>query len=413
MASTVIPVGSALAGKVFGAAVFADATTAETLTKNMIGPAPKIGEAVGKLEKKQTDPGYPIVQVTDLTKGGGDKVSVDLFHILQGLPVMGDEKMDGKLMRLTSSSQDVVINQMRAGVDGGGRMTQQRTVHDLRKLGRAALAGYWSRMMNQIRIVHLSGARGSLNPPRWHVPLETHADYAGIMVNSVLAPTYNRHLYAGDATGIDSIDTTDVITLATIDKLKTILDEADTPLAPVRMVGDKVSEMSPLALMLVTPRQWATIQRNTSGDDWKTFLASAGQRGMNNPLFTGSGVGMWNGILIRQSPDLIRFNPSSVVTVATSADTFTTTTVQVPAFTDGAVDRALILGAQALAEVWGKNSQSGGAMNWFEQPVDHNNGYEASVSAIGGCSKLRFPDSAGVDTDHGVFVLDSYAASPT
>src|SRR5690606_28698261 len=132
--------------------------------------------------------------------------------------------------------------------------------------------------------------------------------------------------------------------------------------------------------------------------------------------------GLWNGILVRKTQRAVRFYQGTTVTVATSADSFTTTTVQIAADQfDGngstapgvhAVDRAFLLGAQAIAEVWGKDSETGTHMRWWEERIDHGNAWEASVAGIGGCSKLRFADSNGVDTDHGVMVIDSYAPDP-
>jgi hypothetical protein len=49
-------------------------------------------------------------------------------------------------MSLTYSSMDVQINQYRGGADAGGKMTQQRTVWNLRGIAMAGLtnwAGGW------------------------------------------------------------------------------------------------------------------------------------------------------------------------------------------------------------------------------------------------------------------------------
>lgn len=414
MAQTQVPFNSPLAAKVFGAAVFAQMTRQPTLTNRLVGNAPKSESANAKL-RQQTSPDYPIVRVTDLATESGGAVTVDLFNILQGKPVMGDQKLQGRLMNLKYSSMEVRVDQMRGGIDTGGRMTRQRTVHDLRSIGRAGLSGWWSRCLDQVRLVHLAGARGSVDIPDWVVPLDTDPEFSSIMVNPVVAPTYNRHLFAGDATSISTLDSTDIMTLDTINRVRTILDEAATPLQPIKLMDDPASEMEPLAIMLVSPRQWSTILKNSSGNDLQSFLRDAGERGSKNPLFTGSHVGMWNGILVRKMTNLIRFSPGATVKVATSGAVFTETTDTVPAFAQGAtMDRAIILGAQALVEAWGKDSTSGTHMKWFEREVaeDHGASHEASVTGIGGAAKLRFRDASGVDTDHGVYVLDSYAPAP-
>lgn len=412
MPQTVIPFGHPLARKIFGAAVFTEITRKQTFGNRLTGAAPTLSAETAKAERMQTAPGYPCIRVTDLTKTRGDTVSVDMFNIIQGKPVMGDKKLSGRMMALKSRSQDIKINQMRGGVDPGGRMTQQRTVHDLRTVGRIELSGWWARALDQGKLVHFAGARGSMNTADWVIPLVSDPDFAEIMVNTVTAPTFNRHFYAGDATALDTLDTADIMTLDDIDRLRAAIDEADIPLQPIMFPDDPASNDEPLYVLYVSSRVWHYLQTRTGDKAWRTFLANARERGSKNPLFTGE-PGMWNGILVRKSARAIRFLPGDVVTVATSAASYTETTKTIPALaTDYAVDRCVLLGAQALAEVWGKDSDSGMHMRWHEEVTDHGSTYEASVAGMGGCSKLRFADANGVDTDHGVMVLDCVAPDP-
>ena len=84
----------------------------------------------------------------------GDRVTVDLFNILQGLPTMGDRKISGRMMSQTSDTMEVTVNQMRGGVDPGGRMTQHRTVYNLRTIVRANLVGRCPRRSGHSRLDH-------------------------------------------------------------------------------------------------------------------------------------------------------------------------------------------------------------------------------------------------------------------
>lgn len=416
---TVIPAGHPMARKVFGAAVFAELTRKQSFSNRLTGPAPGQAEAERTHSRNQSSPNYPFVRVTDLSKGRGDTVTVDLFNILSGKPVMGDKKIAGKMMALTSSTQEIKLNQMRGGIDPGGRMTQHRTVHNLRSIGRAELVGWWTRYLDQAKLVHAGGARGDMDTDDWVIPLASDPDFAEIMVNTVKAPTYNRHFYAGDATAIDELDTSDILTLDDIDKLRAEIDEADNPPSPIILPDDPAAEDEALYCLYVTTRQWHHLQTRTGEKAWRTFLMNARERGAKNPLFAGN-PGMWNGILVKKMGQrAIRFHQGTSVTVATSADSYTETTVTVPTFVGGseagvhAVDRAILLGGQALAEVWGRDSESGTHMRWWEELTDHGNTWEGSVSGIGGFDKLRFENKAGVDTDHGILVLDSYAPAPS
>jgi N4-gp56 family major capsid protein len=417
VAQTVIPVGHPLARKIYSAAVFAEYCRQPSLTQRLTGPAPTMGSATSILEKMSTDRGYPIVRMTDLSKGGGDTIQMDAFNLIEGLPTMGDRKLSGRMMDLSSNVMTMTLNQVRGGVDAGGRMSQHRTVHDLRTVGRSALAGWYARMADQVKMVHMAGARGDDNKKEWVVPLSSHPEFTEIMVNPVLAPTYNRHFYAGSATSLATMTETDYLTLDDLDRLRAAVDELDVPLPPVRFEGDAIADDSPMYVLLVPPRVYHNLVRQSTEKSLRTFQMNARERGVNNPLFKGE-VGMWNGILVKKINMPIRFNPGTSVTVATSASTFTTTTSTVPATLGGAdvahycVERCIMLGAQGLAEAFGKDTRSGTSFNWHEESSDHGNAFEASIAAITGYAKLRFKDKQGADYDNGIAVIDCVAPDP-
>ena len=404
MSNTNIPYGHALARKVYSAALFAETQRKDSFRKNMIGPAPQQKTAESKA-KGQTSEDYPFVRVTDLSQGAGDSVSVDMFNVIQGKPVMGDKKLAGRGMTLSSSSMDVKINQMRGMVDPGGRMTQKRTVHNLRSLAKAHAAGWMSRCEDQLALVHAAGSRGYDNSADWVVPLASDPDFNDIVVNTVMAPTYNRRLLAADATGVANLATTDYLLLPEIDRVRAILDDMAFPMQPVMVSGDVQASMeNPLYVMYVTPRQWHWIQTATTGTVWRTFLQNAYERskGFNHPLFLGN-PGMWNGILIKKMFRPIRFPAGSIVRENSASNVEANATCAVD------TERALIFGAQALAMVYGAHQKSDYYYNWNEEETDHGNTVEISVASMGGVSKLRFTGSDGTLTDHGVMVMDSYA----
>lgn len=400
---TQIPIGHPLAKKIYSVATFAETQRQPGFRKNLTGPAPQQSAAERKL-KGQTASGYPFVRVTDLSKSKGDSVSVDLFNIAQGKPTMGDKKIAGKMMSLSSSSMDIRIDQCRGGIDPGGRMTQQRTVHNLRGIAKANLTGWASRLEDQTSLVHLAGARGDDNAADWVVPLSDDPDFAEIMVNTVMAPTANRRFFAGDATSVANLSSADYLLLEEVDLLRAHIDDMAFPLQPVMLEGDEESMENPLYVLYITSRQWHFLQTNTSGTVWRTFLANAHARsaGFNHPLFKGT-PGMWNGILIKKLWRPVRFNAGSTVKEvdANGAEQDITAAV--------ATDRAILLGAQALGIVYGRHAKSGTHYNWHEEETDHGNTVETSIAMMGGKSKLRFTDSEGTVTDNGVITMDSYA----
>lgn len=410
--STNIPIGSALARKIYSVGLFTRVQHSPGFMNLISGEMPKEGSFAAKT-KGQTSPDYPIVRAGDLAKGAGDTVSIDLFNILQGKPVMGDKRIEGRMMQLTYSSMDVRIDQVRGGADSGGRMTQKRTVHNLRNISMAGLQAWMQRLEDQTALVHLAGARGSQQTSDWVVPLQSDGDFSEIMVNTVKAPTKNRYFAANDATTPADIGTNDALTLQDIDRIVAQLRESPVVMQSVKIKGDDRAWNDPLWVMFVTERQWLYLQSRTSQTTWRQAVQYAFERksgGLKHPLFDAYETIMWNGVLIkRMNRYAIRFAAGdNVVTDTGGSDgmTYTESTVQ----TAQPVDRAIIVGAQALAKAYGK-SASDYFYDWSEKEVDHGNSIETVSAAMCGSAKIRFKID-GADTDFGVAVVDSYAPDP-
>lgn len=164
---------------------------------------------------------------------------------------------------------------------------------------------------------------------------------------------------------------------------------------------------------------WQSILTNTNGQVWRTFIQNAWNRksyGSKHPLFTGE-AGIWHNILIRKMPRVVRFNGGDQTRIITQANAVSgaETAVTVSALTPGfAVDRGLLLGAQALAHVYGRNQQSEGFGGWLEKLTNFDRNLEVAGEVMGGKSKLRFDykDELGrkVPTDHGVIAFDAAVA---
>ena len=394
-------VTSAQANKILQAALFTEANKVKSFANMMTDNAPK--EAQGDA-KNQTSHTAPIVRVTDLSKEKGDEVDMQIFHQLTGRPTMGDTKLKGRLEDLSQASFSLKINQGRHGVDAGGKMSQQRTKHDLNRTARTLLGGsYYSQLTDQLTTVHLAGARGSVSGEGIIVPLANDPEFSDILVNPVLPPTYERHFFGGDATSLATIDSADKFSLTCVDNLSLILAELTHPISPIKFSGDEISDEEPWYLLNVTPRQWNDWYTSTAAKDWQAMTANAMNRskGFNHPLFKGQ-CAMWRNILVRQYGGMpIRFYTGDSVTISNNDDAATTTTAT--AATN--IDRAMLLGGQALAMAFG--AQNGGSFNYHEEKEDHENTTEISISWINGMKKIRFANRNGKVNDLGVMVLDT------
>ncbi len=425
MSQTTVVRGDALARKLFSVALFAQTIKKPSFSNQLTGDAPKQADAESKL-KMQTVPDMPFVRVTDLSKTAGDTVSVDMFGLVGGKPLVGDINAEGRGEKMTATSMDIAIDNLTKVVDAGGKMAQQRTVHNLRSLAMAQLVSYFTRLDDQLSLVHAAGARGFHQGADWVVPLAADADFASICVNTVKAPTYNRHFVASGTSlvkggqQLGSIATTDVFKLEHLDGFRTILDEMDFPLQPVRIADDPAAQDEPMWVMYVSPRQYSQILTNTSGATLRSFQQYAWNRasyGSKHPLFKGE-VGMWNGILVKKLARPIRFTTGTSAKIITSANAATATesdqSIAGAITSSYAVDRGILFGAQALATVYGKNKSSDYHFSWLERNYNFERNFEVAGDSMAGKSKLRFKydDGTGtlVPTDHGAMVLDTAGA---
>lgn len=395
-------VTSAQANKILQAALFTESNKVKSFANMLTETAPTEAQADGA--KSQTSHKAPIVRVTDLSKTKGDEVTMQIFHQLTGRPTMGDQKLKGRLEDLSQADFGLKINQGRHGVDAGGKMSQQRTKHDLKKTARTLLSGsYYNTLNDQLTTVHLAGARGSMTGDGIIVPLANDPEFSDILVNPVTPPTYERHYFGGDATSLATIDSADVFSLTCVDNLSLILAELAHPMAPVKFTGDEMADEDPWFVLNVTPRQWNAWYTSTSGKDWQAMTANALNRskGFNHPIFKGQ-CAMWRNILVRQYGGMpIRFYTGDSVTICNNDNAATTTTA-----TAGTnIDRAILLGGQALALAFG--AQNGGSFNYHEEKEDHDNTTEISISWINGMKKIRFANRFGKINDLGVMVLDT------
>jgi N4-gp56 family major capsid protein len=404
---TVIKSGSTAANKLFNTALFVQATRGNNFTNLLTDVAPKSVDTKKIDPSKQTPSGAPIVRVTDLSKTKGDEVTMDLFHELRARPTMGDKKLAGRSESLTTSQFTAKINQGRHIVDSGGKMTQQRTMQDLVRVANAMLSPYYMKLADQITHVHLAGARGSDVSSDWLLPLSTDSEFQDIVVNSVTPPTFDRHFYANDATAISNIDSSDKLTLADIDRLRLALDEMANPIQPIKFSGDPMSEENPFYVLYVTPRQWFDFSQSTDAATLRTLQANSIARGsyFKSPIFTGESF-LWNNILIKKARRPVTFAAGSSVSVCTNTANAATTNVTATV----AVDRAILLGAQALADMYGMsgNANEGGYhFSTHTEKTDHENALEHSISWMNGKAKIRFEGANGFISDHGVMVLDT------
>lgn len=394
--------GSNLALTQFSTAVTAQIVRAPGNLNAMTGPAPQQAQAEAVM-KQQTSPDMPFVRITDLsTDPRGDKVTVDAFNVVGGKPIMGDRNAEGMGKPLSSSSFDMKIDLATFNVDAGGKMSRQRTRHELRGIARAAVAGYFPRLVWQRGFVHCAGTRGQQTGSSWDLPLSSDPDFDEIMINPLKAPTYNRHLvvngtnFTQGGQQLGSIASTDRWKLALLDNLALWLESLDTKVPSPKFTGDEQATDAPLkGVLLLSPGSYNDLITDmTSGNNLRSFLSLVEQRqkyAKDSAIFRGE-CGIWRGLLVKKVDHTIFHNAGSNVKYVAAADRLTgnesTVAVNSSLGAGNQVERAVLLGAQALARAEGA-SNSGVQAAIIENTYNAGRNYEYLGEFMGGETKFR------------------------
>ena len=420
MTKTAVGAGSPNAQHVQAAGLFFQSMQRNGTLNRLTGKVP-MGEAgVAADLKKQSTTDMPIVRAVDLDRGKGDEVEFHFVQPVNSYPIMGNEMAEGKGVGISLDNTRVRVNQIRFPVDLGNTMTDIRSPVEFRKLGRPIAQSLIDSYQDQVTLAHLAGARGFHDNIEWRLPTANHPKFAEMAVNAVKAPTKNRHFVAdGDAVktfavaaGEIDLAVTDSLSMDTVDSIRTTIESIALPPPAIKLPDDKVAEDSPLRCLLVSPAQYHSFAADPNFRQFQASAIARASKANNHPLFLGE-VGLWNGILISKMAKPIRFYAGDTIKYCGAYDSETETSCVVPAAfgTTHAVDRALLLGGQALAQAFGKSKHGGLPFFWKEKSFDHDDKDELLIGAIMGMMKLRWlvdqGDGSSHFTDHGVIAIDT------
>lgn len=427
MSQSNVASGSNLAVTQYSVALTSQIIRAPGNLTAMTGKPPTQADAEGQI-KQQTTSSMPFVRVSDLgSSPKGDRVTVDAFNITGGKPIMGDRNAEGMGKKLSSSSFEVKIDLSTFNVDAGGKMSRQRTRHDLLRVAKAESLAYFPRLLWQRCLVHCAGARGQQAGSSWDVPQMTDPDFIDIMVNPVKAPTFNRHLvmngtgYTRGGQQLAAIASTDKWKLSNLDNLALLLESAETQLPSPRIEGDEQAYDSPLkGILWLPPASYNDLLTDmTAGSNLRAFTGAIEQRqkyAKDSAIFRGE-AGIWRGILVKKMAHTIFYNANSNVQYIPIANRLTETesTIQVnPSIGAGfQIERSILMGGQALARAEG-SSNSGVQAAIIENPYNAGRNFEYITEFMGGEAKFRFkfPNENGdaEPTDNGIYVIDAVCA---
>lgn len=321
-----------------------------------------------------------IQRLTELDSGPGDTIHYDLSIQLRGKPTSGDKRVKGKEEDLKFFSDEVHIDQLRNSVSAGGKMTRKRTAHNLRTVAKERMSDYWSKYIDELHFIYLSGARGI------NEDFTEDVDYAGHAGNPVQAPDAGHLIYSGAATSKATVTADDTMSRVTIEKatVKARMMRAQDPstanMLPVKINGEDHY------CCVMSPFDEHYLRTETGERGWlEVQKAAAAAEGRNNPLFKGS-LGMINNVVLHSHESVIRFNDYG-------------------ASGNLAASRSLFMGRQAGVVAYG--TEGGLRFSWKEETEDYGNEQIVAAGTIIGVKKTRFNGK-----DFGVLAIDSYSADP-
>ena len=372
MGRTVIGVGDAKAVKKFSAFLAVDVGKKSYFNRKMMG--------VG-IEAET-----PLQTLPHLENDSGDQISFDLVMALRMKPVQGDNTLRGKEEDLKFYSDSVYIDQLRGGVNTGGKMTRKRTIHNLRKIARARQSDWWSRLFDETFFMYLSGARGVATD------FIEDTDFTGYAGNSFATPDTAHRAYGGDATSYATIDSGDKLTLTAIDKLVTKANTMGGGTTGIPRIQPCMVDGEERYVLLMHPFQEYDLRTSSSTGQWMDIQkAAAAAEGRDNPLFKG-GLGLYNNVILHTHRNVVRFSDAG-------------------AGSNVAAARALFMGRQAGVVAFGSPGTDL-RFDWNEETEDRGNQVVITTSSIFGVKKTRFSID-GTSYDFGVIAADTAAADPT
>ena len=333
---------------------------------------------VGKGENAQT----PVQLLTNLEKDSGDTISYDLSIQLKNRPVFGDAIQEGTEESLQFYSDKIIVDQVRQGVNAGGRMTRKRTLHDLRSVAKARASEWWGRWEDEQLFMYSAGSRGT------NVSYIDPLSYTGFAGNAFVAPDANHVIYAGAATSDATITSTMVMDLTTLERAGTLAETQGggttgvPEIRPIRIDGEDKY------VVVMSTFQEYSLRTNTSVGQWLDIqkAAATGDGSKKNPIYKG-GLGEYKDLILHSHKAVTVFNNWGAGSNLPGA-------------------RASLLGRQALVLAYGSPG-SGMRFDWHEETRDNGNQIVISTSAIMGVKQSIFNSQF-----FGSIAVDTYALNP-
>lgn len=331
------------------------------------------------------DAEMPIQILTDLESDAGEAITYDLLAELKMAPIEGEDILEGKEESQKFYTDTVYIDQARAGVNTGGRMTRKRTLHNLRESAKRQQSNWWGRLFDELLFIYLSGARGVNN--NFILPL----GYTGRANNPLTSPDSNHQLL-GQASGSlptsnATIASNNIMALELIDRAKTQADAQGGGASGIPVLQPCKFNGEETFVCVMSTYQEQDLRTNSSTGQWLDIQkAATAAEGYKSNLFKGS-LGMYRGVVLHSHRNAIRFSNWGSGSNVWGA-------------------RALFMGSQAAVMAFGSPGTNM-RFDWYEEARDNGDKVVITTSSIFGIKKCTFNYGDTGNNDFGVFALDT------
>ncbi len=224
-----------------------------------------------------------IQRITELTKTEkGEKVLMHLVADLVEDGVIGDNEREGNEEAMQSYSQEITIDLLTHSVRNKGKLAEQKTVINFRKMGKDRLAFWLANRCDQLAFLTMAGisyAFKNNGAPRVGSPFPNLAFAA-----DVSAPTSKRALMF-DGTSLTASVTGSIAT-SYVPKYTMIVDliayAKEHYIKPLKSGGKDYY------VLFVHPQTLAALKKDA--DYQRAVVAVATKAGLDSPWFTGATV---------------------------------------------------------------------------------------------------------------------------
>lgn len=313
-----------------------------------------------------------IQRLEELEKGAGDQIKYDLLMQMTNAGVEGDNRMKDNEEAMVYYQDSVLIDQLR-NAHAFKRMSQQRTVHEMRSDAQANLSDWYAGKYDDYMFRYLGGDTGL-----------SFAGNTGVVADTDHYTVTGTVSHTGTiATDEANLGSTSQIALSDLNFAKEKGKTITPPIRPAVVDGEEYN------VVVLHPYSVTDLKLNIAAStytNWADIQLYANRRGLKNPIFTGA-LGVYEGCILFEAQRI--HSPSSNVR------------------------RNLMLGAQAgvfaLGNAYKKTDQTkaGGKnlFSWNEEVTDYGNEKGVAVGSIFGMKKTRFNSK-----DYGCMTISSYSA---